>query len=99
MIETTQPAPSAENRPLLRVEGLRKHFPVSASWFRRSRSFVHAVDGVTFDLAQGESFGLVGESGCGKTTTGKLLIRLTDPTDGHIIFDDGTGAPTDIATL
>ncbi len=99
MIETTRPAPSAENRPLLRVEGLRKHFPVSTSWFRRSRSFVHAVDGVSFDLAQGESFGLVGESGCGKTTTGKLLIRLTDPTDGHIIFDDGTGEPTDIATL
>ena len=99
MIETTRPAASAEAGPLLKVEGLRKHFPVSTSWFRRSRSFVHAVDGISFELAQGESFGLVGESGCGKTTTGKLLIRLTDPTDGHIIFDDGTGAPTDIATL
>ena len=74
MIETALPAPPTERRPLLRVEELRKHFPVSASWFRRNRSFVHAVDGVSFELSKGESFGLVGESGCGKTTTGKLLI-------------------------
>ncbi len=92
-------APIQES-PLLRVEGLTKFFPVSSgNWFDRSRSFIHAVDGVEFELGSGESFGLVGESGCGKTTTGKLLVRLADPTSGHIIFDDGEGEPTDIATL
>ncbi len=86
--------------PLLRVQELTKLFPVSSgNWFERNRSFIHAVDGVQFELGSGESFGLVGESGCGKTTTGKLLVRLADPTSGHIIFDDGEGEPADIATL
>ena len=89
----------AGNRPVLSVEDLRKYFPVSTGLFQRNRSFVHAVDGVSFQLSKGESFGLVGESGCGKTTTGKLLVRLTDPTGGRILFDDGVGEPTDIATL
>ena len=85
---------------MLRVEGLTRLFPVSSGrWFERSHSFIHAVDGVDFELDRGESLGMVGESGCGKTTTGKLLARLYDPTSGHIIFDDGEGKPTDIATL
>ena len=89
-----------QDRPLLRVQDLTKLFPVSSgNWFERNSSFIHAVDGVGFELGRGESFGLVGESGCGKTTTGKLLVRLTDPTDGHIMFDDGEGEPTDIAFL
>ena len=89
-----------QDRPLLKVQDLTKLFPVSSgNWFERNSSFIHAVDGVGFELGRGESFGLVGESGCGKTTTGKLLVRLTDPTDGHIMFDDGEGEPTDIAVL
>ena len=89
-----------QDRPLLKVQDLTKLFPVSSgNWFERNSSFIHAVDGVGFDLGKGESFGLVGESGCGKTTTGKLLVRLTDPTDGHIMFDDGEGESTDIAAL
>ena len=102
MIETQQrqSARFSQNRPLLSVEGLSKRFPISTrNWFQRNRSFIHAVDGVRFDLGRGESFGLVGESGCGKTTTGKLLVRLSEPTSGHIIFDGGEGEPTDIATL
>ena len=102
MIETQQrqPARFSQSRPLLSVEALSKRFPVSTrNWFQRNRSFIHAVDGVRFDLGRGESFGLVGESGCGKTTTGKLLVRLSDPTSGHIVFDDGDGEATDIATL
>ena len=95
-----QISPRGADGPLLKAEGLTKLFPVeSGNWFQRSRSFVHAVDGIDFELGRGDSLGIVGESGCGKTTTGRLLVRLTDPTDGHIVFDDGEGAPTDIATL
>ena len=99
MAHSAQPTQPTRNRPLLSIEGLSKHFPVSTGLFQRDRSFVHAVDGVSFQLSRGESFGLVGESGCGKTTTGKLLIRLADPTGGRIMFDDGEEEPTDIATL
>ena len=96
---TAAPASSVGTRPLVKIEGLQKRFPVSTRLFERNRSFVHAVDGVSFELARGESFGLVGESGCGKTTTGRLLVRLAEPTDGRVLFDDGAGAPTDITTL
>ena len=79
--------------------GLSKLYPMSTGWFRRKRSFVHAVDGVSFDLMAGESFGLVGESGCGKTTTGKLLVRLVEPSDGQVLFDGGSGDLQDIGHL
>jgi peptide/nickel transport system ATP-binding protein len=89
-----QNAPSgaavAERRPprepLLRVEGLIKHFPVRGKLFR-SGGVVRAVDGVDFTVAPGESLGLVGESGCGKTTTGRAVVRLLEPTGGKIIFE------------
>lgn len=70
--------------PLLRVEGLVKHFPIGG-WPRRR--VVHAVDGVSFTLARGETLGLVGESGCGKSTVGRCILRLLDPTSGRILFD------------
>ena len=90
---------SAENPPLVRAERLTKRFPVSRSLFRRPVSFVHAVDDVSFDLGRGASLGLVGESGCGKTTTGKLLVKLLEPTSGHIYFWDGADSFSDLAAL
>ena len=69
---------------LLEVDQLKVHFPVKAGMFRRDHETVKAVDGVTFSLAAGETLGLVGESGCGKTTLGRAIMRLTDPTAGTI---------------
>lgn len=73
-------------QPLIKVENLRKWFPVTKGLFRRARDFIHAVDGISFEIMPGQSLGLVGESGCGKTTTGKLLVRLLEPTEGRIRF-------------
>jgi oligopeptide/dipeptide ABC transporter ATP-binding protein len=72
---------------LLEVRQLKVHFPVRHGLFSRAREFVRAVDGVSLSLAPGETVGLVGESGCGKTTLGRAVMRLTQPTAGEIIFD------------
>ncbi len=72
---------------LLQVRGLVKHYPVTAGVFSREVARVRAVDGVSFEIAPGETLGLVGESGCGKTTVGRTLLRLEEPTAGEVLFE------------
>jgi len=72
----------------LRVEDLVMHFPIKRGVFQKTVGYVKAVDGVSFDVFYGETLGLVGESGCGKTTTGRAIIQLYEPTSGHVYFWD-----------
>ena len=73
--------------PLLEVKGLVKQFTLGGSWLARHRRVIRAVDGVSFALEPGETLGLVGESGCGKSTTGRLILRLIEPSAGQIRFE------------
>lgn len=82
------PSPSSEE-PLLSVRDVKKHFPIRDGVMQRVTGQVRAVDGVSFDLMRGSTLGLVGESGCGKTTLGRLVAGLTDPTEGGVYFDGG----------
>jgi oligopeptide transport system ATP-binding protein len=88
---------STNHNPLLRVEHLVKHFPITHHrWviFTENAGAVHAVDDVSFDIVKGETLGLVGESGCGKSTTGRTILQLHRPTSGHVYFED-----KDLATM
>ena len=80
-------AQSQAVKPLLQIRNLRKYFPIHGGLFRTVVGHVHAVDDVSFNIMEGETFGLVGESGCGKTTTGRLALRLLEPTAGEVEFD------------
>ena len=82
------PAPVAKSEaPLLQVTDLKKHFPIHRGVFSRVAGYVNAVDGVSFTVRRGRTLGLVGESGCGKTTAGRTILRLIPATSGQVIFD------------
>ena len=84
-----------DNRvPLLEVINLKKHFDKSTGLFSKKKKILTAVDGINFHIYKGETFGLVGESGCGKSTTGRTIVKLYEPTDGQILFDG-----VDLATI
>lgn len=84
---------------LLEVKNLKKHFPIKKGFFSRIVNYVKAVDGVSFYLRKGETLGLVGESGCGKTTTGRTIIRSYMPTGGEIWFKDADLGRVEVASL
>lgn len=79
---------AVEEKRLLEVDNLKKYFPVKAGVFRKTVGHVKAVDDISFFINEGETLGLVGESGCGKSTTGATILRLTEATDGQVMFDD-----------
>src|ERR1051325_5618947 len=86
-------------QPLLDVRGLQKFFPITKGFLQRHVGDVRAVDGVDFTVAEGETLGLVGESGCGKTTASCCILRAIDPTGGQILYRTRGGATVDLATL
>jgi oligopeptide transport system ATP-binding protein len=79
---------NSQNEVLLKVQDLKKHFPIFRGVFQRQVGAVHAVDGVSFDIKRGETLGLVGESGCGKSTTGRTILQLYKPTAGSVVYDN-----------
>src|SRR5512137_1786280 len=78
---------STDNNVLLQVDNLVMHFPIFRGVIRRQVGAVHAVDGVSFKIKRGETLGLVGESGCGKSTTGRTILQLYKPTSGHVYYE------------
>jgi peptide/nickel transport system ATP-binding protein len=91
--------PLSRQLPLLEVKNLKKHFPINRGFFSRTIGYVKAVDGVSFYVQPGETLGVVGESGCGKTTTGRMVIRAIDPTAGEIWFADQEMGRVNVADL
>lgn len=90
-------ATAEERKKLLEVRDLKMHFPAKKGSFSRDSGWVKAVDGVSFDIFEGETLGLVGESGCGKSTIGRTLLRVYEPTDGEMVYHRENGQTVDLA--
>ncbi len=87
------------NHALLAIENLKMHFPIRTGFTQRVVGYVRAVDDVSFSVSQGETLGLVGESGCGKTTVGRCILRAYDPTAGRVLYENAQGESVDLASL
>ena len=99
-VTTAQSSDAADmGDDVLNVVGLKKYFPVTRGFIRRHTSMVRAVDGLTFSIKSGETLGIVGESGCGKTTASRCIVRSLKPTEGQIWFRTGTGDVVDLSNL
>ena len=91
--------PMSSTPPLLEINDLQMHYPISSGIVKKSSGVVKAVDGVSFTIREGETLGLVGESGCGKTTTGRAILRAVNPTGGSIDYRRPDGKIVDLVTL
>jgi len=102
LIAAVKPSPAIENQPLLQVKDLSVWFGAGKNWLGKSTPVTRAVDGVSFDVYKGETLGLVGESGCGKTTLGRAILQLIKPTSGEVMLDGknlGTLSPAELRVI